>query len=255
VYRESLFDTPPTSFEAVLDSEIPYTFPAAAQGSVNATTLVQYVAAGGRLADESGDPILDAEPLGDVLTFYAAAREAGVIDPALFQLIDPAETWASYRDGLSGLATVSSTLYLAERSQVRATTGLTWIPTPDGEPLTLASGWSWVVVTRDPERQASAMALINTLMNPVSQGVFTQAAGWLPSQQAALNVWGDNSRYAVFGDTLLNSARPMPDPALLAVVGPAIQGALEDVLLNDALPVQAASDAAQLVNPSPEGSP
>jgi hypothetical protein len=99
------------------------------------------------------------------------------------------------------------------------------------------------------------MALINTLMNPVSQGVFTQAAGWLPSQQAALNVWGDNSRYAVFGDTLLNSARPMPDPALLAVVGPAIQGALEDVLLNDALPVQAASDAAQLVNPSPEGSP
>jgi len=255
VFHEALFEEPPTSFEAILSSPVPYLFPAAPQDSVNHTTLLQYMAAGGRLVDENGDPTLDEGALRAVLTFYAAAHQAGVIDPALFQIMEPAETWASYRDGLAGLATVTSTLYLAERARVRSTTGLIPIPTPDGQPYALATGWCWAVVTRNPERQAASMALVNTLMNPVNQGVFSQASGWLPSQRAALAVWGDNDRYTAFGNTLLNQAQPMPDEALLSVVGPSIQAAVEDVLLNNMLPIQAANEAAQRVNPAPAGSP
>lgn len=248
VYRETAFEEPPSSFEAVLASPTPYVFPAGTLGNVSHTFLLQYMAAGGRLADESGVPVLDVVPLTQVLDFYAQAHQAGKVDTALFQITDPGETWRMYLERRAGLATVTSTLYLARRSEARST-GLCWIPTPTGEPFALASGWSWVIVTNDPDRQAMAMALINFLMNPVNHGAYTQAAGWLPSQQAALAVWGDGDPYLTFGNQLLSSARPLPDTPLRAAVGPAIQDAVEDVLLNGIAPAQAATRAAQSVNP------
>jgi ABC-type glycerol-3-phosphate transport system substrate-binding protein len=248
VYRETAFEEPPASFEAVLAASTPYAFPAGTLGNVSHTFLLQYMAAGGRLANESGVPVLDIVPLTQVLDFYAQAHEAGKVDTALFQITDPAETWRMYLERRAGLAAVTSTLYLTGRSEARST-GLCWIPTPTGEPFALASGWSWVVVTSDPDRQAMAMALINFLMNPVNQGAYTQAAGWLPSQRAALAVWGDDDPYLAFGNQLLSNAHPLPDSSLRAAVGPAIQDALEDVLLNGVAPAQAAARAAQLVNP------
>jgi hypothetical protein len=86
-------------------------------------------------------------------------------------------------------------------------------------------------------------------MNPVNQGTYTQTAGWLPSQQAALAVWDDDDPYLSFGHQLLSNARPLPDVSLRAVVGPAIQDAPEGVLLNGVAPAQAAPRAAQWVNP------
>jgi ABC-type glycerol-3-phosphate transport system substrate-binding protein len=248
IYRQVLFEAPPNSFEQVLASPVPFTFPAGARGTVNQTLLLQYIAAAGSLTDEDGSPTIDADALREVLTFYEDAYEAGVVDPVLFQIVDPQETWIAYRDRGVGLAVVTSTLYLAGREEVRSTTGLSWIPTPQGQAFTLATGWSWAIVTADPERQARAVALIEHLMDPIQQGVFTEAASWLPSNRAALTVWGSGDRYASFGNTLLTNAAPFPDPALLTATGPAIQGALEDVLLNNVQPVQAANTAAQQVN-------
>lgn len=247
-YRDTLVDGPPSSFAAALNSPVPFVFPIGTVGNVNQTALAQYIAAGGTLADEEGTPLLDAGALAEVLTFYANAREANVIDPALFQMTDPAESWQLFLGRQAGMAVVTSTAFLADGGQVRST-GVTWLPTPDGSPFALATGWLWVVTTQEPERQAAAMTLFNFLMNPVNQGAFTQAAGWLPSQPGALAVWGDNDRYASFGDQLLRSAVPIPEPGIRATVGAAIQEALEDVLLSDVPPEQAASQAAQRVNP------
>ncbi|GAB4474324.1 MAG: hypothetical protein Kow00124_14190 [Anaerolineae bacterium] len=251
VYRETLFTSAPDEFVEVLESPVTFDFPAAPLGSVNQTTLLQYLAAGGTLTDEDGVPLLDVAALTRVLTFYADAREAGVIDPAVFQITDVSETWGRYRDRQSGLAVVSASQYLAERDQVR-TTGLAPVPTEAGGPAALATGWSWVMVTRDPDRQAAALLLLEALMDPASQGTYTRAASRLPSQPAALMVWGEDDRYVTFGDQLLRAARLLPDEAQQAVVGDAIQNALEEVLLNGVSPVQAASNAGQAVNP-PEG--
>jgi ABC-type glycerol-3-phosphate transport system substrate-binding protein len=248
IYRETDFEAPPNSFEAVLGSPVSYAFSAGALRGVNHTILLQYLAAGGTLTGEEGLPLLDAEALRSVLSFYAEARQDGVIDPVLFQLTDPVEAWEMYLNRQANLVTVTSTLYLAGRDDVR-NTGLTWVPTLDGEPYALVSGWSWVMVTRDAERQAAAMTLVNFLMDPASQGEYTQAVHWLPSQRAALAVWGDTDPYTTFGDTLLKNADPLPNMAALTAVGDAVQGAFEDVLLNGTLPVQAANQAAQSVNP------
>jgi ABC-type glycerol-3-phosphate transport system substrate-binding protein len=230
---------------------VPFVFPAGTRGSVSETLLMQYMQAAGSLVDEDGMPRIDPVALTDVLAFYADARAAGVIDPALFQITDLSESWTQYASRQAGLAVVSSTLYLSGRDQVRST-GVTWIPTLSGDPYALASGWSWAVTTRAAERQAAAMALVNFLMNPINQGAFTQAAGWLPSQAGALAVWGDSDPYTAFGDTMLRSAVPFPEAGPRAVIGAAIQDALEAVLLNGVTPFQAAAEAAQKVNPPVE---
>lgn len=251
VYRDTLFEQPPNSFEVVARSPVPFVFPAGTRGSVSETLLMQYMQAAGSLVDEDGMPRIDPVALTDVLAFYADARAAGVIDPALFQITDLSESWTQYASRQAGLAVVSSTLYLSGRDQVRST-GVTWIPTLSGDPYALASGWSWAVTTRAAERQAAAMALVNFLMNPINQGAFTQAAGWLPSQAGALAVWGDSDPYTAFGDTMLRSAVPFPEAGPRAVIGAAIQDALEAVLLNGVTPFQAAAEAAQKVNPPVE---
>ncbi len=247
VYRETLFQEPPNSFEAVLRSPVPYVFPAGTLGNVNETLLLQYLAAGGRLADETGAPFVDPVVLTEVLRFYAQAHAVGIVDTALFQLTDMTQSWEQYVSRQAGLAAVTSTAYLNGRANVR-NTGITWTPTLSGEPYALASGWMWVMVTREPDRQAAAIALVNELMNPVNHGTYTQAAGWLPSQVSALAVWGDSDPYVAFGDRLLRSAVVPPEASLRASAGAALQDALEAVLLSGTLPFEAAAEAARKVN-------
>lgn len=247
VYRETAFSKPPNSFEAVLMGQQPYTFPAGTLSSANNAILLQYISAGGTWTDDKGAPKLDAASLTQVLNFYDQAHKKGLVSTTLFQIADPVEIWGMYRDRQTNLAVVSSTAYLTGREQVR-NTQLTWVPTLDGQPHALATGWSWVVVTQDQDRQSAAMALLNFLMNPVNQGRYSQAVHWLPSQHAALAVWGEDDPYVAAADLLLNSAQPMPDAALQATVGAAIQDALEAVLLKDVLPVQAAAQAEQTVS-------
>jgi ABC-type glycerol-3-phosphate transport system substrate-binding protein len=247
VYRETLSREPPHSYEALLRGRNSFVFAGTATSGVNRVTLSQYLEAGGRLVDENGKPFLDAAVLTDVLTFYRKARAAGLIDPRVLQFSDPAETWAQYRDGQVGMAEVSSSDYLAERSQVR-TTGLSWVPTADGKPITLVDGWMWVVVTGDPERQAAAIELIAFLMEPVNQGRFLLAAGRVPSQRTALAVWGDSDPYVKFADTLLGSGVLPPGSAIDATVGNAMQDAVEGVLLGNVSPAEAAASAAASVN-------
>lgn len=255
VYRETLFEAPPNSFDRLLQSPVAFQFPAGPRGPVNLTVLTQYMAAGGALVDADGAPMIDEGALRVVLSFYVEARERGVVDPVLFQIVDPAETWSSYRDNRTNLAVVTSTLYLLERDQVRSPTGLTWTATPDGQPYALATGWSWAIVTTDPARQEAALALIDHLMTPTNQGAFSEAAAWLPSQRGALEVWGSTDRYASFAHTLLNNSEVVPDVGLQTIIGAAIQDAFENVVLNGMLPLEAASSAAQSVNSYPAEGP
>lgn len=252
VYRETLFDDPPNSFEAVLESPVPYIFPAGTLSSVNRTTLTQYMAGAGALVDDEGQPVLDVNVLTDVLTFYAEARDEEVLDPVLLQMSDPAVSWEMFNGRQAGLSTVTSTAYLTARETLRST-GVTWIPTADGEPYALISGWMWVIVTEEPDRQAAAMELIEALMDPVNQGTYAEAVNWLPSQPSALGVWGDDDPYAEFADRVLERAAPLPEPSLRLAVGEAMQDAVTQVLLDGTDPFQAASQAAQSVNPAAGG--
>ncbi|HQE17434.1 MAG TPA: extracellular solute-binding protein [Aggregatilineales bacterium] len=248
VYREILFLQPPNSFERVLESPVPYVFPAGALGNVNRTTLAQYMeAAGGELLNEQGQPFINEDALERLLLFYEQAREDGIIEPALLQLTDPNETWELFNARQAGLAATTSTAYLSIRADL-INTQFTWVPTADGDPFALVDGWVWVVTTEDPIRQEAALALLDELLEPANLGAYTEAVGWLPSKPAALEVWAEAEDYAAFADRVLRNAAAVPEPGLQALIGTAVQDALKAVLLDGVPAGQAAAEAARRVN-------
>lgn len=256
VYREPLFeDEPPLAYADLLPErpiDMPaYVFPATATGGVNDDALLGYLAAGGSLTNAEGTPFVDATALTTVLTFYEEARESGVLDASVLQYETTTETWEAFRQGEAGLAAVSSTPYLAARDEV-PDIGLASALTVDGEPLTLVTGWSWAVVASDPERSAAASALLAWLMEPVNHGTYAQSVGYLPSQSAALAVWGDDDPYVSFASGLLDVARLPPGPVIDSTVGVAMQTAVEDVLLGRASAQEAATAAAAEINAEAE---
>jgi ABC-type glycerol-3-phosphate transport system substrate-binding protein len=247
VFRESLFEEePPGIYEDFLieDSEAPaYVFPAAQANGVNRTTLLQYMAAGGRLIDDEGNPIVDAAALAEVLTFYEAARDAGVLDPSVLQYDTPTDAWNLYLGDEIGFAEVSSVPYLAGRAEAR-NTELAGVLTEEGNPITLVTGWSWALTTGDPERQAAAATLVAWLMEPVNHGTYAEAADYLPSQPGALAVWGGDDPYVPFINDLMEVAVLPPDPEIDSVVGVAMQEAVQDILLGRVSAQEAAAQAA-----------
>ena len=60
-------------------------------------------------------------------------------------------------------------------------------------------------------------------------------------------VWSQEDGYASFADEVLANAEPLPEPGLQAIIGEAIQDALESVLLDDVAPAAAAAEAAERV--------
>lgn len=253
-YRNTIYtETSPTSYETILEAEAAFDFPAATLTGANGTILSQYLAGGGLLIDENGSPTLSGDVLTGLLTFYADAREANLIDPAVFQTTQIADSWVRYTERQTNFTVTTSTLYLASRDDLRNTNVIA-VPSATGSPLSLASGWAWVVTTTDVERQQMALDMIAFLMAPSNHGIYTQAAGWLPSQPGALAVWGEDDTYAAFADTLLANAvvRSQMSSAAASAI---LQDAFEAVLLNGESPTEAATFAIETVSPAGTSSP
>jgi ABC-type glycerol-3-phosphate transport system substrate-binding protein len=181
VYRASVFEEPPLSFDDVLTQEPVYLFPAGT-APVNWTLLLQYRAAGGKLVNEDGAPALDRDPLVAVLNYYERGVEEGLFSPALLQYTRFDEYWNRFASAEANLIGVDSVTYLAHKNTVQ-NVGLAPIPTLGGNPITALDGWMWVVTTNDPDRQQQALVFLSWMMQISKQSSYTEAFGILPSQQ------------------------------------------------------------------------
>lgn len=249
VYDPALLNSPPVSWAEVISLEMPWLFPAGGlDGSVNDATLVQYVAAGGRLLDETGSPLLEARPLEAVLGFYAQAAEAGVISPTLLlSLPDNDACWEQFRQGGTAMAVVGSRRFWAEgeRDALPAP-----VPTPDGRTVVLAQGrWALALVTAEPERQQQAMLLAEWLLASEQYGLWMQQLAYLPTSQGGLAAWDISAQERAVLDAMLQAAQPMPPAAVRSAVGPPLQAALEAVLKGERSPAEAAAEAAHTFRP------
>ncbi len=253
-YRNTIYtETAPTNYETILEVGAAFDFPAATLTGANSTILSQYLAGGGLLIDENGSPTLGEDVLLSLLTFYRDAREEELIDPAVFQSTQIADSWVRYTERQTNFTVTTSTLYLASRDDLRNTSVIA-VPSATGAPLSLASGWAWVITTTDARRQQMALDMLAFLMTPSNHGIYTQAAGWLPSQPVALAVWGESDAYAEFADTLLENAvvRSKVSSAAPSII---LQDAFEAVLLHGESPIEAASFAVETVSPAGPSSP
>jgi multiple sugar transport system substrate-binding protein len=244
VYNLNKTPEAPVTWTDVLSSTTTYLFPAAGRdGQVNAAFLVQYLALGGRLTNESGQPALSREALAQVLTFYDQGHELGIIPDLALKMHTPAECWPYYLSAQVGMTNVRASHFLVERAQLRRSQ-VAGIPTRDGVPTTLATGWAYAITTQEPSRVALAAQLIEWLMGPEHLGPWTQAAGQLPTRRAALDLWPDDP-YRDFLRSSLEQALHLPSVVGYDRLSRVMQRAVEEVLTGVATPEDAAARAVQ----------
>ena len=240
IYNTNKIDSPPITWREVLSDSVAYIFPANGEGSlVNDAFLIQYLAAGGGLLDESGAPALDNDALVQVLQFYADGLEAGAIPSSVLEFADLDDCWVVYVSAQAALSNVSSDRYLADRGLLK-NTAFAAIPTRDGNVATLSKGWALAIVTEDSGRQAAAAQFIEWLLAPESNANWNLAAGHLPTRQAAFEHLGTEDQYFPFVRQQLANVYPQPIDPAYDKIGRALQRAVQDVLQGEVSPEEAA---------------
>jgi ABC-type glycerol-3-phosphate transport system substrate-binding protein len=243
-YRPAALASPPVSWTQVLSPPVPFLFPAgASNGQVNDATLIQYMAAGGALADSTGRPWLDEDTLVSVLDFYSDCVGTGAISPpTVLDITDADQAWERFRAGEGMMTVVRARRYWLEADDTVAPAA---IPTHDGRPFGIARGWVIALVTAEPGRQGQALTLLDWLITAERNAEWTRATGYLPGTRSALRLWDISERERTVLRNLLESTAVAPRPETLAKVGPAMQDAVEAVLSGRATPQQAAASAVE----------
>ena len=238
-YRPSVVESPATDWASLLETEAPLMFAAADPQAL--FTLSQYQAAGGTTSDDQGRPVLDGGPLTKVLDYYATANQAGVLPGWLVELQDSQQTWQALQEGRAGQEIAWASQYLAAPKDDLSATPL---PTPDGEPLTLATGWVWALGDPHSPHNEMTTRLAEFLTESSFLASWTRELGYLPSRPSALEAWGDPDMQARLGPVAL-SARLSPPLDILTNLGPRLQQAVLQVLSGQADPATAAQAATE----------
>jgi ABC-type glycerol-3-phosphate transport system substrate-binding protein len=240
IYNTNKLEEPPLTWTDVLTDEVSYVFPAGGrEGLVNDAFIIQYLALGGQLVDETGQPALNAESVTQVLQFYKDGYEMGVIPSSVLEFKTLDDCWPVYLSAEVAMTNVSSRRYLADR-ELLMYTRFAPIPTRDGNLATLSQGWAWAIVTSDPTRQALAVQLIEWLMEPENSVEWNLAAGHLPTRKAAFEVLGTEDSYYPFLRKQLEGARPRLAGVVYSEVARVLQQGVEKVMTGQAAPQEAA---------------
>ena len=241
IYNANKLASVPVTWRDVISASVAYIFPAAGQGSlVNDAFLIQYLAAGGELVDEGGNPALNYDAIVEVLQFYKDGLAVEAIPPSVLEFADLDDCWIVYVSAQAALSNVSSDRYLADRGLLN-NTGFAAIPTRDGNVVTLSRGWALAIVTEDSNRQAAAAKLIEWLLDPENNADWNVAAGHLPTRQAAFDLVGTEDPYFPFAKQQLENVYARPMAAAYDRIGRSLQRAVLDVLQGEVSPEEAAA--------------
>lgn len=186
-----------------------------------------YLAEGGTLVDENGQPDLQPEPLARALR-QIASRPENLLQSRQLKTLD--EAWQYYQVEQRGFLWVRADYYLGRRAVANATPGApklgySRVPGP-GAPLTpLTTTWVWAVATSDPARQGPAVQLIRLLTTPQPLATWAEQSQLLPARREAMALLAAEGEYYRFAREELERARPMPiseSSRQLAAIGDAV---------------------------------
>ena len=100
------------------------------------------------------------------------------------------------------------------------------LPTRDGVPFTLATGWAWAVTSTRSVRLPLVTELAEFLSDSLFISKWTSAAGFLPPRPSSLALWNLGSDQALVSQ-IIPSAQIIPDADVTNFLGPI----LVDVLI------------------------
>lgn len=249
IYNTNKVTSTPIAWTDVISANTTYVFPAkGTNGLVNDAFLIQYLALGGRLQDDEGQPFLDEQALRAALEYYYLGIEEEVIPPKILTIGSPDEIWPDYVAAQVGMAHTSGHRFLSNKNVLRST-DFASIPTHDGTPLTIGHGRVLAIATHNPDRQATAARLIEWLLEPDNNVAWSRATLYLPTRYAAFNLMGDEDLYWSFLQDQLEIAVPSPSFPEYDQIGRVLQQAVIEVLSEEASPEEAAAAAVDAISP------
>jgi ABC-type glycerol-3-phosphate transport system substrate-binding protein len=244
VFRNAAIPKPPATLDALLEGKVPLAFPAGDSQAL--FTLALYQAAGGKILDEEGRPVLEKEPLTRVLAFYQAASQSGVTPFWLTQFQTDDGSWEAFQKGQADMVITWASRFLQRMPQG---TSAAPIPTLDGKGFTLATGWVWALSSPHPESQKLAAELAVFLSQSEFLGDWTVVSGFLPPRPDALSRWPATAQRA-FIQQVSTSAHLVPSADVLPALSAPLSEATVDMLKLQGDPASAAQTAVNsLLNP------
>lgn len=258
-YNSAIVAKPPATWAELVESHASYLLPIGnSEGAVLDGFLPQYLALGGKLTDRDGNPYLDQAVASAVLEAYQSARQANVLSPSGLEIDTASDCWPIYLTSAGNAAkagiamtNVTSWDYGRERARL-ASTRIASFPTLSGTPASMTNGWGWVLLTKDPERQAAAVAFLRTILEPRAMAAWSQATYHLPARLSALPMAVDDAEYRRFLEQLMQVAIPQPREPAYSLAADALQPAIEGVARGTLGPQAAAAEAAASVRTAQE---
>lgn len=241
VYRPSVVGDPPVTWSATLELGLPVAFPAADPHALY--TLTMYQSLGGVLLDEEGRPTLDVIQLTEVFTYYHQASASGVMPLSVTQYEKDEQSWQAFVQGQSNIVVTWMSRYLQNPPPDAAVTAL---PTADGKPVTLATGWVWALSSAQTERHQLAAELAEYLSTTDFLTQWNAEEGYLPVRPSSQVTWLMPPVQTLAGE-ILPEAKLVPSLDVLNTVGPVLKDAIIDVLKNQADPLTSASSAVEKI--------
>ena len=239
-YHPSALETHPADLETSLSLGEVLLYPATDPQAL--FTLSMYMEEKGNLQDARGRPWLDVATLTKILEFDQRASLAGVMPYWLTQYSNDAQVWEAFLDNPYPMAVTWTSAYLRHKLSAPADLAVASIPTPDGTPFTLATGWSWALASQDASHHSLAIKLAEYLVDHEFMAEWTYAAGYLPPRAYALQNWQDANLRQVI-EQVSSSAWLLPPVDMLSSLGPALEQAVVAVLKAQSDPQTAAQAA------------
>ena len=244
VYRTTTIPEPPRTLSETMAAAGTLLFSAADPQAM--FTLTQYQANGGAILDDQGRPYLEPLPLTEVLTYYQSASSRGLIPIEATQFEDDEQVWEAYSDSNAAMMVTWNSHYL---NNMEADSAAAPLPTEDGQPFTLATGWLWALASPEPENQQLSAELAEFLNEGDFLGRWTSALGYLPPRPSAMTNWGTATQRR-FANEIVTTAQLIPAEDVLSSLSPLLKNATLDVLKQQTDPLVAAREAVYaLTNP------
>jgi ABC-type glycerol-3-phosphate transport system substrate-binding protein len=244
-YHPSMLETPPSDLETSLSSGEVLLYPATDPQAL--FTLSMYMAGSGSPQDAQGRPWLNIASLTKIFDFDQRASLAGVTPYWLTQYSNDTQIWEAFLNNPYPMAVTWTSAYLSHMLAAPADLAVTSLPTPDGTPFTLATGWSWALASQDPTHHSLAIKLAEYLVDKEFLAEWTYAAGYLPPRADALQSWQDTELRQVI-EQISSFAWLMPSVDMLSSLGPALEQAVVDVLKAQSDPQTAAQAVIDQIN-------
>jgi multiple sugar transport system substrate-binding protein len=225
-----------------VEDQIPVFFPASDPQAL--VTLALYQSVGGRTQDAQGRPTLDAVTLAKVLQAYQEANLLGFLPQEVVLFENDDQVWEAYTSGQADMVISWFSRYVQDRTQGYSGSAM---PSIDGTPYTLATGWVWTLANNQPEKLDLAVQLAEFLTDPLFLAEWTHAAGYLPARGNALAEWPSGSLQSLAGQIAI-SAHLAPSADILSSIAPPLQQAAVQILNQLGEPILLAEEAADRLN-------